>query len=422
MLLVDVWLPYGNAEVCLRIPTGSFLGMIKPHERKGAENPQEEIERSLREPTGTKTLSEIAKPGDKISIAVDGTEDASLSLLMLKPILKELSEAGVKKSDITVIKGYDPLGIDAKKISTDFGNDEALKEVEVIDHNCESEDSVYVGETSFGTKVHLNRTFAESKIKVLAGFLEPHPYAGYSGGRDCVLPGVSNVETIQHNLSMVTNSKARPGLLEGNPVHEDMVEAARLAGVDFTLNVVRNSDWEIVQAFAGDLDGAFSNAVSFADELYKIPVDGRADVVFASAGGLPFDASLYESCKGISNALEAAKRNGVLVLVAECSGGIGNGTFHEWMAKSKELKRAEESLKERFTAGGYIAYSLMRALEKVEMILVSILPDYYAFEVFRLKTARTVNEALRYALDASKKKAKILVVSHGNVTIPVIRQ
>ncbi len=420
--MVDVWLPYGNAEVCLRVPTENFLRMIMPNEGKGVENPQEEVERSLKEPIGTKRLSEIVEPGDKISIVISGDEDPSFNLLVLKSILKELNEAGARNEDVDVIKGYNPLRMDGQKSSIESWTDEALKGVKILDHERKPENCLYVGETSFGTKVYLNRGFVESKIKIIAGLLEPHPYTGYSGGRDGVLPGVSSVETIQHNLSMVTHTKARPGLLEGNLVHEDMVEAARLVGVDFTLNVVRNSKQEIIKAFAGDLEGAFNRGVAFADELYKVPIDGRADAIFVSPGGFPFDMNLYESCKGINNVIEAVKKDGILVLVAECSLGYGDSDFYECMAKFRDLKRIENSLKKRFSSGGYVAYSLMRALEKVDVILVSTLPDYHAFEVFKLKTARTVNEALRYVFDAAKKNAKILAISHGNVTMPVLKQ
>jgi len=261
----------------------------------------------------------------------------------------------------------------------------------------------------------------ESKIKILAGSVEPHLYEGYSGGRDCVLPAISGLETIQHNVSLALDPKAGPGLLERNPVHDDMTEASRLVGVDFTLNIVRNHRREIVKAFSGDLEGAFLEAARFADGIYKVPVDRRVDMVFASPGGFPLDVNLYEACKGIGNSLEVVRKNGVIILVAECSEGYGEPDFHDSMANLKDLKKIENSLRKRFTAGRFIAYCLSRALERVEVILVSTLPDYYAFEVFRLRTTKTVNEALRQG-SASRKSAKVLAVLNSNVTIPVFRQ
>jgi len=419
--LVDIWLPYGRTEVCLRIATESFLGTIEPNETRGADNPREEIQRSLKEPVRTRPLLETVKPGDRISIALKGAEDPSSDLALLESAVKELNEAGARNEDITVLRGIDPLRMDASKTTTQSLSVDSLKGVTILDHTGEPEDSVYVGQTSFGTKVYINRKFVESKIKILAGVVEPHLYEGYSGGRDCVLPGISGLETLQHNLSLALDPEAVPGLLERNPVHEDMTEAARLSGTDFTLNIVRNHRKEIVKAFSGDLEGAFLEAAKFADGIYKVPVDRRVDMVFVSPGGFPYDVNLYEACKGIGNALEVVRKNGVIILVAECSEGYGETDFHDSMANLKDLKRIENSLRKRFTAGGYIAYSLSRALERVEVILVSTLPDYYAFEVFRLRTAKTVNEALRQG-SATRKNAKVLVVLNSNITIPVLRQ
>ncbi|MDH5441077.1 MAG: lactate racemase domain-containing protein, partial [Candidatus Bathyarchaeota archaeon] len=229
--MVDVWLPYGNTEVCLRIPTRNYLGTIGPRDKKGAEDPESEIERSLEEPIGTDRLSDIAKPGEKVSIVVSCVEDSEHAEFILKTILKELNKANVENKDVSIIKGYDPLrgypAIDDPQLQ----NDETFRGVELITHNPETENMVEVGKTSFGTEIGLSRMFMESDLKILAGILDPHPYAGYSGGRYCVLPGVSSPETIQQTLSLVTDPMARSGMTKGNPVHENMVEATGLARV-----------------------------------------------------------------------------------------------------------------------------------------------------------------------------------------------
>ena len=420
--MVDVWLPYGNTEVCLRVPTRNFVGTVQPRDKEGAKNPQLEIERSLEEPIGTERLSEIAKPGNKISIVIGCAEDSRLAVLILKSILGELSKAGVENKDVSIIKGYDPLGGYSTIDDLQLRSEDTFKGVELMTHNPETQNQVYIGETSSRTKVYLNRMFTESDVKILAGILEPHPYAGYRGGRDGVLPGVASVNTIHQNLSMVTDPRARSGMIERNPVHEDMVEATRLARVDFTLNVVRNSNREVAKAFAGHPDEAFMRGVEFADETYRVPVEKRVDAVFVSPGGFPYDVDLYESCKGISNAPEVVKKNGAIVLVAECSKGYGNADFHKWIAELKDLKKMERQLGRRFTAGRYVAYSLMKVLQRNEVTLVSSFPDYYALDVLNLKTARTVNEALRYVLDSTKRDVKVLAILHGSLTIPVVVQ
>jgi len=418
--LVDVWLPYGNTEVCLRIPTRNFLGTIGPRDKKGVEDPQSEIERSLEEPIGTDRLSDIAKSGEKASIVTGCVEDSQLAFLILKSILKELTRAGVEKKDVRIIRGYDPLRGYPAADDLQLQNDEAFRGVELVTHNPETGNMAGVGKPSAGTKISLSRMFMEADLKILAGILEPHPFAGYSGGRYCVLPGVSSLETIQQTLSLVTDPMARSGMTKGNPVHENMVEAASLAGVDFTLNVVRNSRREVVKAFAGHADDAFMNGVAFADEMYKAPVKKRADAVFVSPGGFPYDLDLYESCMKFNNAIEVLKRNGTIILVAECSKGYGNAEFRKWIVEVGDLNRIERQLRRRFTAGAYAAHSLMRVLQRSEVILVSSLPDCFALEVPNVKTARTANESIRYVLDTSGRKNNVLAISHGSLTIPVL--
>jgi nickel-dependent lactate racemase len=419
--MVDIWLPYGKTEVCARIPTRNFLGNIEPKEKPGVADSRAEIERALSQPIGTKRLKEIAKAGDKVAIVVDDATRATPSYLMILPLLDELNDVGVKDEDVTVIFGcgtHRPVTPEEKK---KLLKKETLARVKTINHDYKAEDLVSLGKTSFGTKVYVNKVFAEADVKVLAGDINLHYYAGYGGGRKGVLPAVSGVETIQHNHSMILHPKASIGNLEGNPVHEDMMEAARLAKVNFVLNIVINSKQELVRAFAGDLERAFMEGTKLVDEMFKVSVEQRANIVVVSAGGYPFDINFYQSYKGIHNALEAVKRKGVILLVAECPEGPGNEVFCEWMEKFNDLKRMEKEIKKRFVIGGHKAYYLTKALQKVSIILVSVMPDYYAVNTFKLRTAKALNDALRDAFEIAGKNAKIYAIPHGSTTSPIVK-
>jgi nickel-dependent lactate racemase len=419
--MVDIWLPYGKTEVCARIPTRNYLGSIEPKERPGVADPKAEIERALNEPIGTKRLREIAKAGDKVAIVVDDATRATPSYLMVPLILSELNRAGVKDEDVTVIFGCGShRAVKPEEMGKLVGED-VLKRVKTISHDYKSGDQVFLGKTSFGTKVYVNKIFAEANVKVLTGDVGLHYYAGYGGGRKSVLPAVSSAETIQRNHAMLLHPKAKTGVLEGNPVHEDMMEAAKLAKVDFILNIVTNSKRELVQAFAGDLEKAFYEGVKLVDEMYKVPIERRADIVVVSSGGYPHDIDLFQVYKGIDNALDAVKRGGVIVLAAECPEGHGNEVFYEWMTKFNDLKQMENEIKKRFVLGGHKAYYLTRALQKVKIILVSVMPDYYAVNAFKLRTARALNDALRDAFDIAGKNAKVWAMPHGNITLPVVK-
>ena len=420
--MVDVWLPYGKTEVCARIPARNLLGTIEAKEKPGAPDVKAEILRALNEPIGSKPLSEIVKPDHKIAIVVDDMTRPAPTSQMLPPLLEVLGQIGVKDENITIIFGCGTHRAVKPEEAVNLLGAEVASRYKHISHNCRAEDLIPMGTTNIlGTKVSVNKTFAEADVRILTGDIELHYYAGYGGGRKSVLPGVSSIETIQHNHANLLHPNAKTGVLQGNPVHMDMVEAARLAKVDFILNVVTNSKNEIVKAFAGDLEKAFYEGVKLVEEMYKVPIDRRADIVIVSPGGHPMDLDLYQAYKGVDSALEAVKRGGVIIWVAECPEGHGHEVFYNWMIKFKTTNEMEKEIKKNFVMGGHKSYYLLKALQKVKIILVSTLPDYYAVNVFQLKTARAVNDAIQEAFSIAGTDAKIWVMSHGNITLPVMR-
>lgn len=420
--MVDVWVPYGKTEICARVPTRNYLGNIEPKEKEGIKDPKAEITRALNEPIGTKPLREMVKPGNKVVIVVNDHTRSTPSSLIVPPLVDELNKAGVPDSDITIIVGCGTHRSPKPEEQKALLGEDILQRIKTINHDCKAKDLVYLGQTkTHSNKVYVNKVFAEANFRILTNNIELHYYAGYGGGRKSVLPAVSGEETIQRNHAMVLHPKAKTGIIDGNPVHEDMVETARLAKADFIVNVVTNSRNEIVKAFAGDLEQAFNEGVKLVDEMYKIPIERRADIVIVSSGGHPHDIDLYQAHKGCDNALDAAKRGGVIIWAAECPDGHGNDLFHEWMTKFKDQKEMESEIKRHFVLGGHKAYYLARSLQRVQIILVSTMPDYLAVGTFRLRTARALNDALRDAFDIVGKDARIWVMPHGNITLPIVQ-
>jgi len=379
------------------------------------------VERALNEPIGSKRLSEIAQPEHKVAIVVDDFTRNTPSHAMLLPVLAELNAAGVKDENVTVIFGCGTHRAVKPEEARKILGEEALNRVKTVSHACNAQDIAFVGKTKHGTTVRVNRIFAEADLKVLLGDVNFHYYAGYGGGRKSVIPAISCKETISHNHAMLLHANARTGVLDGNPVHEDMTEAARLAKTDFIINVVTNSKGEIVKAFAGDLEQAFLEATKLVDDMYRITVDRRADIVVVSAGGYPADMNLYQAYKALDNALEVVKRGGTIIMVAECAEGHGNQVFYDWMTRLEDLKKAEREVKRRFKLGGHKAYYLLKALKNHQIILISSLPDYYANGVFKLKTARAVNDALREAMKNTGSQARVWVMPQGNSTLPEVK-
>ncbi len=422
--MVDVWLPYGKIDVCVRVPARNLLGTIEPIQRQGAPDGKAEVERALKDPIpiGSKHLSEIAKPESKVAIVVDDATRKTPSELMLLPVLAELNLAGVKDDNITIIFGCGTHRSVRPEEAIAMLGEEVLKRVKTVSHDCRATNLVHLGTTkTHGNKVFVNRVFAEADVRVLLGDVGFHYYAGYGGGRKSVLPAICGEETIKHNHAMLLHANARTGNLEDNPVHQDMTEAARLAKVDFILNIVQNKKGEIVKAFAGDLEEAFLEAVKLVNEMYQITIERRADILVVSASGYPADINLYQAYKALDNALDAVKRGGVIILVAECPEGHGNQVFYDWMARLGDLKNVEREIRRNFVMGGHKAYYLLKALQNHQIILVSSLPDYYATSIFKLKTARAVNDALTEALKIAGSASRVWAIPQGSYTLPVFK-
>jgi nickel-dependent lactate racemase len=420
--MVDVWFQYGKTEVCVRVPTRNFLGSIEPKEKAGVPDSKAEIERALKEPIGSRRLSEIAKPEHKVAIVVDDATRPAPTSLMLLPLLAELNAADVRDENITIIFACGIHRAVKREEAVELLGAEVFNRIKNISHDYRAQDLVYVGSTpKHETKVYLNRVFAEADVRILTGDVCLHYYAGYGGGRKSVLPGIAGEETIKHNHAMLLDANAKTGVLVGNPVNEDMVEAARMAKVDFVVNVVMNSKGEIVKAFAGDLEQIFTEAVKLVDEMYRVTVDRRADIVVVSSGGHPADVNLFQAYKGVDNSLEVTKRGGVVILVAECPEGHGNQVFYDWMVKFGDLKAVEREIKRNFALGGHKAYYLLHALQNHQIILVSSMPEYYASNIFKVKTAKAVNAALSEAFKIMGSNAKVWVMPNGNFTLPEVK-
>lgn len=419
--MVELWLPHGRTEVAVRVPAENFLGVVDVEEPKVALDPYAEVNRALENPIGNCRLENLVKAGNKVSIVVEDETKLTQNKVMLPLLLGKLNGLGVKDKDVTIIVGCglrEPAN--PEKFPLLFGED-VVNRVKIINHDRRSRDLSYVGKTTLKTKVYVNKVFAGADLRILTGSISFHSYAGYSGGRMGVLPGISGASTIQHNNLLLVDPKAMAGNISGNPVHMDMVEAAHLADVHFILNVVTNAEGNVIQAFAGDLDRAFLEGVGFTDDVYKVPVKKAADIVIVSPGGYPKDVNLYESCKAIDNVLGIVREGGIAILVAECSGGYGNRIFYEWMKTFQSVKEVERKIKENFVLGGEEAHHLLKALGKIKIIVVSIMPGYYARDVFRLRTAKSVNMALDLAFKTAGKKSKVLVIPRGSAILPLLQ-
>ena len=414
--MVEIWLPYGDTEVCVRVPASNMLDVIEPKKVSGTQNPQKEIRNALKKPLAAPCIADLAKPGAKVTIVLKDS-GASTNHMILSALIEELKSSNIREEDVTVLVAYDPFKAPSSKHGSTMLSMEVFK---IIRHSCLNH-GTYVGKTSRGTEIFLNRVFMEADVKILAGPVEPHPVAGYSGGRELIVPGIARIDSINKVFKLGLDEKAVIGNLNDNPVHEEMIEAASLADIDFAVSIVRNDAFDVVKVFAGDFNKAFEEAVRFAEEIYKVPVENRADVVFISPGGSAFDSTLQEATTCLHGALKISKRKKNIVLVAECSSGCGDKEFIETASKFANLKDLRRDLKKKFSIPKFMAYRLLSVLQESNVLIVSAMPNYYVSRVFRMKIARTVNEAFRLFLDAVGSRGKFSFIPKGCLTIPFMK-
>jgi nickel-dependent lactate racemase len=272
---------------------------------------------------------------------------------------------------------------------------------------------VPVGTTSRGTRLEVFKPYLDADLRICTGNIEYHYFAGFSGGAKALVPGLCSYAAIRDNHSMMLAPTARAGILEGNPVREDIDEAGGLIGVDYVFNVVLDEHKRIIRAVAGNYLEAHRAGVEFYDRRCDLRVDEAADVVIASPGGRPKDINLYQAQKTLDNVGGAVRKGGAVILVARCQEGFGQPAFEEWMCGMGTPQVLMDRIQREFVLGGHKAAAIAGLLTEVDVLLVSEFPD----EVVRsmcMQPFASVGEAVAAALARYGAEARFLVVPHGS--------
>ena len=421
-------IPYGRIFVSLELPSEKVLAILQPSELRGVDDGANLVREALGKPFGGYPLSRMALGKEKACIVVSDYTRATPNNILLPPIIEELEDAGLRADNIRILVAYGLHKPASESEIREFLGGEIPREIEIVNHDATDESSlVYLGMTSFGTRVSVNRLVVESDLLVLTGLIEPHFFAGYSGGRKAILPGVSGREAIfnNHSFKMIMHPLSRYGVLDGNPIHEDMVEAAKMVNVPkYLVNVVIDRMHRIAGAFTGDIFEAHLEGVKFLDRHVKIKPPSKADIVITSNGGYPLDRDLYQTVKGMATGELVVRKGGAIVVFAECIDGIGRGheEFYRLMVEAKapeevlERIRREEPIKDQWEA-----QILARILINAKVILVTKNIKHSIIEEMHMIPASSPEEALEEAYRVTGKDSKIIVIPEGPYTIPDVR-
>jgi lactate racemase len=276
-----------------------------------------------------------------------------------------------------------------------------------------------VGKTSQGTSVLLEGELLACDVKIGLSMVTPHFASGFTGGPDILLPGASSLETIAKNRALMVKGVPNPGQTVENLVLSDAFEAYKMAGVFYSLTVVPDGWGGIDSVFSGELEAVFREAVPRYLQVHSPRVDRRADVVVVAAGRL-LGMDLYHGVRVLSNAFGAVRKEGTIILVAECSKGIGDQGFLEFSRRFPEKTELVSELRHKFKLGSHVSLFLQDALERHRIQLVSVLPDLYARDSFRLKPSRTASGAVQQSIRVEGKEARILIITRGDLTLPTV--
>ena len=407
---------FGTNPQIVEIPDRNLTDILLPNKVSVQAKGEIAVIGALQNPIGSKKLSEMVHPGQKVAIITSDVTRPVPSYKILPLIVGELEKAGVAPRDITVVFA---LGSHRKQTPGEMRRlvgEEVYSKVRCVDGD--SEDFIHMGKTRLGTPVDVTRVVAQADFRIGVGNIEYHYFAGYSGGAKAIMPGVSTRAAIQSNHSRMVLAEAAAGRLEGNPVREDIEEAINFCPLHFIVNVVLDESKEIIHAVAGHFIRAHREGCQFLDKLYRKEIKSRADIVIASQGGAPKDLNLYQTQKALDNAKHGVKKGGIIILAGSCKEGLGEEVFEEWMTTSESARSMIQRIQQDFQLGGHKAAAIAMVLRDSDIYLVSDMEPEFVKSIF-LKPFDTVQSALDVALQKLGKDASVLVMPYGGSTLPI---
>ncbi len=367
------------------------------------------LERALAKPVGGFSLESLVKPGGIAGIIVDPVIPPEIRRITVQALKSRLAGLNLAELKIFVRKSLS-LGPSSQSPTPE-------DRFRLLDpaHGSYTD----IGKTSLGTTVNLEQELLSCGLKISIGMVLPHYAIGFTGGPELVLPGATSIQTITKSRSLLMKGSPSGSNLVENPILTDSLEASKLAGPFYSVCFVPDGWGGIDSVFTGEMEPTYREAVSRYITVHSPKIERRSDIVVISAGQI-LGKDLYHAVRVISNALSALRKEGTIVLVAECSGGVGDANFLDYARRFRERKELAAELRYRFKLGGHINLFLQDILERQRVQLVSVLPELYARDAFGLKPARTASEAVQKAVRAEGKDSKILIITRGDLTLPVV--
>lgn len=416
-------LAYGKTSLSFTLPADVTPTVILPGEKPGLPNPLAATRDALQNPIGTPPLTEMLREqkNGRIVVVLNDITRPTPYAVMLPPLLESFAKAGIRDEQVTFLVATGIHDGHTEEEKRAIYGAELVERFSVVNHDAFAADAhVHLGKFKSGYDFYVNKLAVDADFLLTLGVVMPHYFAGYSGGRKSILPGLAGKDTVEKNHARMVELMDNLPPIDENPVSLEMIEAARQVGVNFILNVVVNDKQEVVTVVAGDLEKAWRNAVDVSAAMFEVPFERQADVCVTCACGHPRDINAYQTQKALDHADRITRPGGTIILAAECSTGYGEHVFQEWMSRRWPPARVMEEVKKNFVMGGHKAYGFAKVAAEKEYYLVSALSREDTELLYAKKTA-TVQEAVDAAALRHGPRAAWVYMPLGSVSLPIPR-
>ena len=420
---MQVQLAYGKHGLTIQLP--DHAEVVEPTFVPGLPDEQAALRAALRAPIGRPSLRELARPSDSVTIVHSDLTRPAPNERMLPVVLEELHAAGVPVDNITLLNATGLHRPNTEAELRSMLGDRIVDTYRCLNHDAHDHaDLRFVGRLPSGAEAWINRHYVDADVRITTGFIEPHFFAGFSGGSKSVLPGVAGDMSVMHNhnATMIADPGSTWGVLDENPIIQESRAAARLCPPAMILNVTLNKAKQITGVFAGELEAAHNAGCRFVRESVMRPVDRPADIVITTNSGYPLDLNLYQAVKGMAAAAQIVRPGGAIIMAAECSDGIGHGPFLELL----ESRPDPQGLLDRIMEPGFAMFDQWQVQILAQILLharVYLYAPRLADEAVRaahLSPTHSIEATVAELMGDHGADARITVLPQGPLTVPFI--
>ncbi len=420
---MKISLPYGSSDVQIELPNNAYkINVLNPRPSPvTGPGPENKVQLALSSPLGIINPFSSVTRKTRVAITINDKTRPVPNAVLLKPLLSKLNQIGVPDTNITLFIAsgtHVPMEPEEFDLLLPY---EVHCRFKILPHDCDDLNNLCeIGKTSRGTPVSVNREFYNHDLKIVVGDIELHHFAGYSGGVKSGAIGMCSRSTINTNHRWLTDKDSRMGEFVHNPLRQDIEEIGKMIDIHLALNAVLNEEKEILEVFFGDPVQVMQEGIKVVNEISRVEIDGKYDVVIASAGGYPKDINLYQSQKAMTHASFFCKQDGTILLFAECREGVGSDGYLEFMKDVTTIDEVFEKFSQQgFSVGPHKALQIARILENHHIYLCSSLSEDQVSKLLLVPFDQGIFRSLLQVMISNQ--CSIAVLPHATACIPAFK-